>query len=228
MTKKTLIIDCDGVLYPASMLTLREFVDAMKDTYRNDLKVDGATQEKVSKETLAKNRLGMFNYINAMCNETGHNFDDFCHKMQDKIDYSKISPDVSLYNMLVNEAKKNHVVILTNNHMSHLDKVLQQRFGKTVFEMQEAGIECFDIKSTMRNGVFYPKQDPKALSIFTDRLGVNPQDCVLIDDTKRNLDAAKQIGMQTFLIDEDKNTLKHYLNQNRGNNIMMRSSKEND
>ena len=67
MTKKTLIIDCDGVLYPASMLTLQEFVDAMKNTYRDDLKVDSKTQAKVSEQTISKQRLGMFNYINEMC-----------------------------------------------------------------------------------------------------------------------------------------------------------------
>ena len=81
MNKKTLIIDCDGVLYPASMLTLQSFVEAMKTTYRDDLKVDGATQERVSKETIAKHKLGMFNYIYAMCKETGYKFDDFCLKM---------------------------------------------------------------------------------------------------------------------------------------------------
>ncbi len=227
MTKKTLIIDCDGVLYPASMLTLSEFVDAMKSTYRQDLKVDGKTQERVSQETIAQNKLGMFNYINAMCVETGYDFDEFCHKMQEKVDYNKITPDKKLLNLLLQEAKENHVVILTNNHMAHLDKVLQHRFGKTVDDMNASGIECFDIKSTMIDGVFYPKQDPRALTIFTERLNVSPKDCILIDDTKRNLDAAKKIGMQTFLIDEDKNTLHQYLSQNNFNYNALKSGREN-
>ena len=227
MTKKTLIIDCDGVLYPASVLTLSEFVEAMKSTYRQDLKVDGKTQERVSQETIAQNKLGMFNYINAMCVETGYNFDDFCHKMQEKVDYNKITPDKNLLNLLLREARENHVVILTNNHMAHLDKVLQHRFGKTVDEMNTLGIECFDIKSTMIDGVFYPKQDPKALTIFAERLNVSPKDCILIDDTKRNLDAAKKIGMQTFLIDEDKNTLHQYLSQHNFKYNTLKSGREN-
>ena len=228
MKNKTLIIDCDGVLYPTSMLSLQEFVTAMKDTYRNDLKIDGATQEKVSKETLAKNRLGMFNFINALCNEVGYDFDAFCLKMQEKTDYSKISRDDALFNLLCAEAKQSRVVILTNNHMSHLDKVLHQRFGKNVFEFQDAGIECFDIKSTMRNGVFYPKQNPKSLEIFADRLGVLPQDCILIDDTQRNLDSAKQVGMQTVLIDDEKLTLKQYLINLNSSKIINRGGKQND
>ena len=211
MNKKTIIIDCDGVLYPASMLTLSEFVNAMKDTFHNDLQVDTDTQIRVSQQTIKKKHLGMFNYIKAMCQETGHSFDDFCLKMQEKIDYTKISRDDSLFALLSEAAMRHNVVILTNNHISHLDKVLQQRFGKNIFEMQEAGIDCYDIKSTMKNGVFYPKQDPKSLIMFTERLGVPVQDCILVDDTKRNIETAHSIGMQTALIDEQSNTLKHYL-----------------
>ena len=227
MSKKTLIIDCDGVLYPASELTLKDFVEAMKSTYREDLKVSSEVQERVSNETLAKKHLGMFNYINAICKETEYNFDEFCNKMFDRVDYSKISKDIALFNLLCAETKKNDVLILTNNHIVHLNKVLQQRFGKNIFEMQEAGIKCFDIKSTMKNGVFYPKQDPKALTLFADRLGVAVEDCVLIDDSKRNIDAAKSVGMQTVLID-DNFTLKQYLAQTHPSNTIIKTGKENE
>ena len=81
----------------------------------------------------------------------------------------------------------------------------------------------------MKNGVFYPKQNPKSLEIFADRLGVLPQDCILIDDTQRNLDSAKQIGMQTVLIDDEKCTLKQYLTSiNSSNIIKRRDNKQND
>lgn len=228
MHKKTLIIDCDGVLYPSSVLTLHEFVEAMKSTYRDDLKVDGATQERVSERTIAKQRLGMFNYINEMCKETGYNFDDFCLKMQEKIDYTKIKRDEKLFNLLQKASLQNNVVILTNNHISHLDKVTRQLFDKSIFQMQEAGINCYDIKSTMKNDVFYPKQDPKALTMFTQRIGVDINDCVLLDDTKRNIDAAKSIGMQAVLIDEEQNTLANYLNAQITSNGLKKQSKNHD
>lgn len=228
MNKKTLIIDCDGVLYPASMLTLNEFVTAMKTTYRDDLQIDGATQERVSQQTIAKQHLGMFNYINEMCHETGYNFDDFCHKMIEKIDYKKIDRDNTLFALLKETAIKHNVVILTNNHMYHLEKVLHQRFGVSVDDMQKAGINCYDIKSTMRDGVFYPKQDPKALTMFAEKIGVNIRDCVLIDDTKRNIDAAKVIGMSAVLIDENTITLKHYLNEQISPKITLKQSNNHD
>ena len=140
MNKQTLILDCDGVLYPITQISLAEFVDAMKQTYREELKIDGKTQAQISEKTISEKRLGMFNYIKAMCDYADYNFDEFCLKMQDRVDYDKITPDYGLYNQLLNTAKDRQVVILTNNHVAHLDKVLQKRFGKNLFEVEADGI----------------------------------------------------------------------------------------
>ena len=104
MPKQALILDCDGVLYPISQISLAEFVDAMKQTYREELKIDGKTQALISEQTIAQNRLGMFNYIKAMCDYADYNFDEFCLKMQSRVDYDKITPDYGLYKQLLNTA----------------------------------------------------------------------------------------------------------------------------
>lgn len=226
MPKQALILDCDGVLYPISQIPLAEFVDAMKQTYREELKLDGKTQALISEQTIAKNRLGMFNYIKAMCDYADYNFDEFCLKMQSRIDYDKITPDYGLYKQLLNTAKDKQVLILTNNHMAHLDKVLQKRFGKTVFEVESDGIDCFDIKTMERNGVFYPKQNPQALQNFAAKINQLPENCTLVDDTEKNLISAKQAGMKAVLINE-KFTLRQYLQQLQTNNLKMKSGKEN-
>lgn len=226
MPKQALILDCDGVLYPISQISLAEFVDAMKQTYREELKIDGKTQALISEQTIAKNRLGMFNYIKAMCDYADYNFDEFCLKMQSRIDYDKITPDYGLYKQLLGTVKDKQVVILTNNHMAHLDKVLQKRFGKTVFEVEDDGIECFDIKTMERNGVFYPKQNPQALANFAAKINQLPENCTLVDDTEKNLISAKQAGMKAVLINE-KFTLRQYLQQLKTNNLKIKSGKEN-
>jgi FMN phosphatase YigB (HAD superfamily) len=209
---KTLIVDCDGVLYPSSQVTMFDFLKAMKATYRDDLQVDGETQSRVSAETIAQQKLGMFNYIKAMCDSEKYDFDEFCNRMFDRVDYSKIFPDETLGRQLIGAAKQDNVVILTNNHRNHLDRVLQHRFGKTAADFEALGIKCIDITQTEKDGVFYPKQDPKALRALTQTLGVRPEDCTLLDDTSYNVDAARRIGMNAVLIDE-KNTLKNYLTQ---------------
>ena len=212
MSKKTLLIDCDGVLYPFSQLTLQDFVSAMKKTYREDVGIDGATQVKISEDTLAKNQLGMFNYIKAICNHAGYNFETFCRKMFDRVDYSKITRDDGLYQNIVQASRSQQLIILTNNHIYHLNNVLKQRFGKSVFDFENIGIRCYDITATEKNGVFLPKQNPKALTLLTEKIGVSVYDCVMLDDTPRNIEAAKSIGMPGILIDEDF-TLKKYLQQ---------------
>lgn len=224
--KKTLIVDCDGVLYPSSQLSLRQFVSAMKETYRNDMKVSGEIQSQVSAETIAKKQLGMFNYIKAMCEKVNYSFPHFCYQMFEKVDYGNIERDDSLFRMLQAAARQDEVIIFTNNHNVHLDKVLRQRFDKSIFEAEEAGIRCYDITMTEKNGVFQPKQDPKALLLFAKRIERRPQDCILIDDSPRNIEAARQVGMGAELIAGD-NTLKAYFSKNYIFNINQVSGREN-
>lgn len=210
MAEKTLIIDCDGVLYPFSDLPLGNFVQAMKQTYREDVKLDGATQQKISEQTIAENKLGIFNYVKAICNHTGYSFETFCQQMISRVDYSNIGRNDTLFKMLAQTAKTHKVTILTNNHIGHLDKVLRKCFDKSVFDMENAGIRCFDITSTEKNGVFYPKQNPQALIMFAARIGEDVKNCVLLDDSERNINSAKSIGMGGVLIDEE-HSLQQYL-----------------
>lgn len=207
---KTLILDCDGVLYPTSQLALKDFVGAMKQTYREDAKIDAQTQKIVSEETIAKNHLGMFNYIKALCDKTGYPFETFCIRMFNRVNYDNITRDNELLNLLQERAQKNKVVIFTNNHMMHLEKVLQKRFGKSVFEMQDLGIDSYDITSTERNGVFYPKHDPQTFPLFAQQLQTDPSQCIMVDDTPRCTQAAQNAHMDAVLINENF-TLKDYL-----------------
>ena len=74
MNKKTLLFDCDGVLYPLYQLPTQKIVLAMKETYRQDLGLSGDEQQKISEETRQNNRLGMFNYIKAMCKYKNYDY----------------------------------------------------------------------------------------------------------------------------------------------------------
>ena len=225
MTNKTLLIDCDGVLYPFSQLTLEDFVSAMKETYRKDVKIDGKTQAKISEETIAQNKLGMFNYIKAICDYTGYNFDAFCRQMFSRVDYGKITRDDALYRSLIRTAHAQPVIILTNNHFYHLNNVLHQRFGKSVFDFENNGIRCYDITASEKNGVFFPKHNPEGLAAFVQKIGVSASECIMLDDMERNIETAKKVGMAGVLIDE-KFTLKQYLGQNLKNSIALEKEYE--
>lgn len=222
---KTLLIDCDGVLYPFSQLPIGSLVSAIKETYRYDVKIDGSTQAKISEETIAKNQLGMFNYIKALCQHANYDFDMFCKKMFEKIDYGNITRDDGLYQALARRAKVQPLVILTNNHIQHLNNVLRQRFGKSVADFEKAGIRCYDITSSEQNGVFYPKRNPQSLILLAEKIGVSVYDCIMLDDTPHNIEAAKSTGMPGILIDK-KFTLKKYLLQNLPNGISLEKEYE--
>lgn len=48
------------------------------------------------------------------------------------------------------------------------------------------------------------KPDPRIFQITADRLGLNPQECVFVDDTEDNLVAAARLGMRVLLgLDEN-------------------------
>ena len=204
MTKRQVqILDCDGVLYPASMLELKDFIGAMQKTFSEDYHFEEAFLNQVSEKTLRKNHLGMFNYIKAVCDESGHLFQEFCRQMFSKVNYDQIKKDEALLKQLKATATRHKMVIFTNNTIGHLDTVLNRRFGSSVFEFENLGIECYDIMATERQGVFYPKQNPKALELFAAKIGYLPQECVLVDDSSRNIESAQKAGMQGVLMDEN-------------------------
>ena len=116
----TLVIDCDGVLYPLSELSTREIVSAMKDVYRNQAHISGDIQVAASDKTIREGHLGMFNYIKEMCNQSGYDFKLFCRQLADKIDYSRIKPNPLLLKMLQKKAQEQKVEIFSNNSAEHL------------------------------------------------------------------------------------------------------------
>ena len=46
------------------------------------------------------------------------------------------------------------------------------------------------------------KPDPAIYKLLIERYGLNPQNCVFIDDTQKNLDAAEKFGINTILFTE--------------------------
>lgn len=199
--RQTLLFDCDGVLYPLSQLPTQDIVAAMKETYRQDLGLSGAEQQKISAETRQTNRLGMFNYIKAMCEYKKYNFEQFCAQMAERINYSNIGYNRGLTQMIFQASKHYNVGILTNNCRAHLAKVFEHAFGKSLEETEANGVKIFDITATEENGVFWRKQ-PEGLALICRRNGYQPAQTTLFDDAPANIESAHQIGMQGVLINE--------------------------
>jgi putative hydrolase of the HAD superfamily len=59
-------------------------------------------------------------------------------------------------------------------------------------------VALFDATSLSYDTGFV-KPDPRAYANIADRLGVPPEDCILIDDQERYASGANEVGMQMIL-----------------------------
>jgi HAD superfamily hydrolase (TIGR01509 family) len=57
------------------------------------------------------------------------------------------------------------------------------------------------------------KPDPEIFKFCVDKLGVDPSECVFIDDKKKNTESANSVGMNAYLF-EDNESFKKWLSDN--------------
>lgn len=84
----------------------------------------------------------------------------------------------------IGERRQNYVFsILSNIERTWLDEHLssqQRAYFSAIVASSETGIM---------------KPDPRAYILAAEQLNVEPADCLFVDDSERNLDAAKAVGM---------------------------------
>lgn len=204
--RKTLVLDCDGVLYPISEIPNEVFVKAFDEAIYSL----GITQEQYKEASVrakAKKALGLFNFAREICQDFGVSFDKFCDEFVARLDYSPLKQDLELLDLIYTVQRDYNLAIYTNNHIKHLDKVLQKKFNK---DSKSIGFVCYDITSTYFNNIFHPKKSDLGLRMVAEKLGQDPENCILIDDAEINCAKALSIGMGAILITESY-TLKDYL-----------------
>ena len=101
---KTLIIDCDGVLYPEYQFPLSKEIKAIEEqAYANNISKEN--YQKISNETLKRGEQGLYNFILNLCNKNMNSYNIFCKKIVDSIE-CKIERNDELYNLLLKGSKK--------------------------------------------------------------------------------------------------------------------------
>jgi putative hydrolase of the HAD superfamily len=81
-------------------------------------------------------------------------------------------------------------VIFTNGSRTHSVAVMR------ALGVEEFFVEIFDIASVD----YIPKPDPRSYRMVLDRLGVEGEEAVLVEDLEKNLPPAKELGMRTILV----------------------------
>jgi HAD superfamily hydrolase (TIGR01509 family) len=82
--------------------------------------------------------------------------------------------------------------------LSNADRTLRERFVE-----KGGALDLFDV-FVCSGEVGVAKPDPRIYALTADRMSLPPADCVFIDDSERNIGAARDAGMQAvyFRIDE--------------------------
>ena len=180
---KTLILDCDGVLYPEYLQPISMLVSAMKKQALSN-KITIEQYNKISAETIKRGEDGMFNFILNLVGKNMNLFDKFCKNMIDSIDYNNIKRDDELYKLLLKVGKNYEICIFTNNHIYHLDKIYRVLFGK---KLEEFPFKSYDITSTFKDGIFHPKQRVYGYPNFLKKIKKKNTECIVYDDSRRNI-----------------------------------------
>ena len=185
---KTLIIDCDGVLYPGHSDPISQLIAAMKKIALSN-NITQEQYDKISNETKKRGEEGMYNFLLNLVGKDMNLFNKFAKSMVDYIDYSKIKRDDELYELLLKINKNYEICIFTNNHYYHLEKIYKILFGKN---LEEIPFKSFDICSTFKDGIFHPKQSVNGYKYFLEKINKKNNECIVYDDSRRNIKRCKE------------------------------------
>ena len=205
---KTLIIDCDGVLYPEYKNPIIKGIRTIKkQAYLNNISKED--YQRISKETYERGEQGLFNFVLNLVNKNMDSYNEFCKKLADSLDYSNIKRNDELYNLLIKASKKYDICIFSNNCSFHLDKVYKQLFGKS---LQDFPFPSYDISFTFKDGCFHPKQTKEGYINFIKKVNRDKNNCIVIDDSYANIKRCIEMGISYEYIN-DNNTLINVLNK---------------
>ena len=113
--------------------------------------------------------------------------DDFLHVVHD-VPMDSVEPNPRLAEQLMRLPGRRYV--FTNGARDYAHRVLA-RIGVA---------DCFDGVFAIEDGDLTPKPAPSAFRRMIDRFGFEPRSAVFFEDTPRNLEPAKALGMATVLI----------------------------
>uniref|UniRef100_A0A0D9VAV8 Uncharacterized protein n=1 Tax=Leersia perrieri TaxID=77586 RepID=A0A0D9VAV8_9ORYZ len=148
-------------------------------------------------------------------------YDDFHSFVHGRLAYEKIKPDPVLRNILLSLPIRK--VVFTNGDRIHASRALKRLGIEDCFEgvvcfetlnptstpLAAGEAEIFDIMKYLANpepGVELPKSpilckpNIDAMLQALKVASINPKTSILFDDSARNIQAAKQIGMHTVLV----------------------------
>ena len=201
---KAIFIDLNGTLYNFDFLKYQQMIDALYEA-GTDLGLKWADFAKTKAQLKEKGYRGFYNTALALCQQQNISFDLVAKKMADKLDHTMLHPNPELLDVLQRLSKLKKVVILTNTTRPHLEKVFKYLFQCSI---RQSGLKVVSIEETLKRGHFYVKRMSGVLTNWCKKMKVPPENTLILDDSDKIIQAAKEQGLQYRHIKDSSETLK--------------------
>lgn len=179
-----LIFDLDNTLYPADK-KLFSLIDVRINRYMTE--VVGIPAREV--DSLRREYWRLYGVtLQGLIRHHQVDPEDYLHYVHNVDVNSTLGPDPLLRNVL--SALPQRKAVFTNGSSCHAERVLSALGIEDVFE------EIYDI----RVAEYLPKPWTEPYLAVLDKLGTSAKDCIMIEDSRDNLETAKNLGMGTILV----------------------------
>ena len=179
-----LIFDLDNTLYPADK-KLFSLIDVRINRYMTE--VVGIPACEV--DSLRREYWRLYGVtLQGLIRHHQVDPEEYLHYVHNVDVNSTLSPDPLLRNVLSDLPQRK--AVFTNGSSCHAERVLSALGIEDVFE------EIYDI----RVAAYLPKPWTEPYLAVLDKLGTSAKDCIMIEDSRDNLETAKNLGMGTILV----------------------------
>lgn len=104
---------------------------------------------------------------------------------------------------LVSDLKQNYLIgMITDNKVDRITEILRFHNLNDLFDVVTISAEC-------KCG----KNDRKIFDLTLKSLNVEPDECIFIDNSEKNLVVPQELGMHTILFDDENRDIKEFKNQ---------------
>jgi len=180
------IFDLDNTLYPANAAFFSQIVTRMTGFVSRYLDVPHADAYAVQKTYL--NEYGTtLSGLMAVHDMDPKDFLDFVHD----VDHGLLTPDPALRKVLSELPGRR--LIHTNGSKAHAETVATH-------------LEIFDLfhgHFGVEDGDYVPKPQQQPYDMFKDTFDIDPRTSIFFEDSQRNLEVPKAMGMMTVLVVPD-------------------------
>jgi len=103
-------------------------------------------------------------------------------------------------NLLMELKKKYRLLLLSNSNPLHINVSAKNEFGKYGLSMIEVFDHCF---ISYQMGMTKP--DPAIFQTVLNESGLNAGECLFLDDGVKNVEIARSLGIQSYLVEQGEN-----------------------